>query len=293
MSGDRGFPVEEFLEAITNQLDRTQDALRLKSVTRPLTYAIRDFTMDLKVFVELGPDGTVIFRPAASDDVGASVVHIGFTTVNRTMIEENTVSLSAVKSPTLDELGLDPAERRGLERLGVRNVEQLDELKRSTSESTVSRYSGLPVSRLRQALAQGEPAVQTVRALPPEPRPAVAAPSPGRGDSLAPAPAPATPPDPVLADGIRQEPMQHVAVPPRTRRLVVGGRRIDETTRGARLGGRSLPVRQVEGGVELDLGPDAGDGALELDLGRHGTVSMALTFEPGPAPRPADPWRTP
>jgi hypothetical protein len=52
-------------------------------------------------------------------------------------------------------------------------------------------------------------------------------------------------------------------------------------------------MRQVEDGVELDLGPDAGDGALELDLGRHGTVSMALTFEPGLAPRSADPWRTP
>lgn len=291
MTGDRGFPVEEFLEAITNQLDRTQDALRLKSVTRPLTYAIRDFTMDLKVFVELSPDGTVIFQPAASDDVGASVVHIGFTTVNRTMIEENTVSLSAVKSPTLDELGLDPAERRGLERLGVRNVEQLDELKRSTSESTVSRYSGLPVSRLRQALAQGEPTVQTVRALPAEPQPAVAAPGPG--GFLTPAPAPVAPVGPAMADGISQEPIQQVAVPPRTRRLVVGGRRIEETARGARLGGRSLPVRQVEGGVELDLGPDAGDGALELDLGRHGTVSMALTFEPAPSSRSADPWRTP
>ena len=222
VTGERGFPVEEFLEAITDQLDRTQDALRLKSVTRPLTYAIRDFSMDLKVFVELGPDGTVIFQPAASDDIGASVVHIGFTTVNRTMIEENTVSLSAVKSPTLDELGLDPAERRGLERLGVRNVEQLDELKRSTSESTVSRYSGLPVSRLRQALAQGEPAVQTVRALPAEPRAALAAPSPGRADLPATVPAPAAPVDPVPADGIGREPMRQVAVPPRTRRLVVG-----------------------------------------------------------------------
>jgi hypothetical protein len=96
---DSSFPVEDFLEAITSQLDRTQDALRLKSVNRPLTYAIRDFSMELKMFVELAADGRVMFRPSASDDTGASVVHIGFTTVNRTMIEENTVSLSAVRSP--------------------------------------------------------------------------------------------------------------------------------------------------------------------------------------------------
>ena len=301
VTGDRGYPVEDFLEAITSQLDRTQDALRLKSINRPLTYAIRDFSMELKVFVQLTPDGTVIFQPAASDDAGASVVHIGFTTVNRTMVDENAVSLSAVNSPTLDELGLDQEEQRKLARLGVRNAEQLDELKRRTSESTVSRYSGLPVSRLRQALAQGQPVVRTVRPLPAEPATTSPAP-PMAGPPLPSAPGlrprlPVLEPAPAAGDGMTQDdtddgPVQ-VTVPPRTRRLVVGGRRIDETARGARLGGRSLPLRPVDDGVELDLGPNPSDGPLELDLGRHGTVVMALTFEPGLAPQPTDPWRTP
>jgi hypothetical protein len=301
VTSDRGYTVEDFLEAITSQLDRTQDALRLKSVTRPLTYAIRDFSMELKVFVRLTPDGTVIFQPAASDDAGASVVHIGFTTVNRTMIEENTVSLSAVKSPTLDELGLDQEEQRKLARLGVRNAEQLDELKRSTSESTVSRYSGLPVSRLRQALAQGQPVVQAVRPLPAEPAtPSPVPPMAGPLRPSEPVPRPRLPGlerAPAAGDGVTQHDTDagavQVTVPPGTRRLVVGGRRIDETARGARLGGRSLPMRPVDDGVELELGPDPSDGPLEIDLGRHGTVAMALTFEPGLAPQPIDPWRTP
>ena len=33
-------PNAEFLEAITAQLDQTQDALRLKAVNRPLTFAL-------------------------------------------------------------------------------------------------------------------------------------------------------------------------------------------------------------------------------------------------------------
>ncbi len=263
-----GFAVEDFLEAITNQLDRTQDALRLKSVNRPLTYAIRDFSMELKVFVELGADGRVLFRPSAPDDAGASVVNIGFTTVNRTMIEENTVSLSSVRSPTLDELGLDEQERRQLERLGVRNAEQLDQLKRTTGENTVSRYSGLPVDRLRRAMAQGRPGITSVKPV------AVAAPS-------APLP-PQEPPASALPEVVR--------VPQRTRRLVLGGPRLDETTQKARLAGRSLEVRPVEGGIEVDLGEGAADGELELDLGDHGTVSMALEFEPDASP--TDPWRS-
>jgi hypothetical protein len=262
-----GFPVEEFLQAITSQLDRTQDALRLKSVTRPLTYAIRDFSMELKVFVELSPDGKVLFRPSASDDTGASVVHIGFTTVNRTMIEENTVSLSAVKSPTLDELGLDEQERRQLERLGVSNAAQLDQLKATTGESTVARYSGLPVSRLRQAMAAGRPVIRSVTP--------VAEPAPANNATNA---NNATPPP------------DRVRVPAGTRRLVVDGPGVGESPLRARLRGRPLSVRPVDGGAEIDLGEEGEDGTLQLDLGGDDVVSMALEFE---APVVDDPWRSP
>ena len=206
----------------------------------------------------------MVFRPSAADDSGASVVHIGFTTVNRTMIEENTVSLSSVRSPTLDELGLDEQERRQLERLGVRNAEQLDQLKRTTGENTVSRFSGLPVDRLRRAMAQGRPSVTSVKPV------AVKAPA------ELPVQQPPAPPE-------------LVRVPPRTRRLVLGGPRLEETTQHARLDGRSLGVRPVDGGIEVDLGDEASDGDLELDLGEHGLVSMSLEFEPD---EPTDPWRS-
>ena len=299
MTADSAFSVEDFLEALTAQLDRTQDALRVKAVNRPLTYAIRDFSMELKVFVELGADGRVMFRPSASDDSGASVVHIGFTTVNRTMIEENTVSLSTVRSPTLDELGLDEQERRGLERLGVRNAAQLDRLRRTTGEAAVARFSGLPVSRLRQAMAQGRPSVRTVR-------PAGDPTDPGRFDAPAgevggtyPAIEPRTPgaPPPGGDGGLTV-----VRLPGATRRLVVGGPRLDETTQRARLAGRTLDVLPVDGGVEIDLGEDSSDGTLELDLGDEGVVALALQFDPvagapqppvGPGRLTADPWRSP
>jgi hypothetical protein len=278
MTAANGFPVEDFLQAITSQLDRTQDSLRLKSVNRPLTYAIRDFSMELKVFVELSPDGRVMFRPSASDDTGASVVHIGFTTVNRTMIEENTVSLSAVKSPSLDELGLDEAERRQLEKLGVRNAAQLDQLKATTGENTVARYSGLPVSRLRQALAQSRPAIRTVTPIQPNAAPA-------QPITVA---EPVTPPTNGSGGTTDQ-----VRIPPLTRRLVLAGPRLDDVTRKATLRGNPLEVRPVAGGVEVDLGDHTTSGTLELDLGDEGAVALDLEFDhQNSATTPPDPWRS-
>src|ERR1700730_17308176 len=132
MAGEGAFLMEDFLEAIASQLDRAQDALAFKAINRPLTYAIRDFAMALQVFVDLDQEGNVRLRASGPNEVGASTVNIGFTTVTRPMIEENTISLAQTRTPTLAEAGFAPAERRSLERLGVRNTAQLRRLGTST-----------------------------------------------------------------------------------------------------------------------------------------------------------------
>ena len=65
---DGAVPIEEFIHAITTQLDRVQDALRLKAVNRPLTYALKDLSMELHVFVEVDAQGTVRFRTSAPNE---------------------------------------------------------------------------------------------------------------------------------------------------------------------------------------------------------------------------------
>ena len=106
MAGDGSFLVEEFLDAIASQLDRTQDALAFKAVNRPLTYAIKDFNLQLQVFVEMDADGSVRLRSSGPNETGASTISIGFTTITKPMIEENTVALAASRTPSLAEAGV-------------------------------------------------------------------------------------------------------------------------------------------------------------------------------------------
>lgn len=75
------YPIEEFLETITVQLDKAQGALRLKAANRPLAFALKDFELDLKVFVEMDADAQIRFRLSAANETGASTVKIGFTTI--------------------------------------------------------------------------------------------------------------------------------------------------------------------------------------------------------------------
>jgi hypothetical protein len=167
------FLVEDFVNSIKVQLDKVQDALRLKALNRPLTYALKDFSLDLQVFVDLDVDGNVRFRNSAPNETGASTVRLGFTTITKPMIEENTISLAMSRSPSLDQIGLQPEERSRLEKLGVHNAAQLNNLYHSTGGSAVSRLADLPIDRLRQALQMGKPRVATVA-----PSPSSASPQP-------------------------------------------------------------------------------------------------------------------
>ena len=152
----RAFPVEEFLQALTAQLDRAQDALALKvsGTNRPLTWALRDLKLDLNVFVEVGDSGRVMLRSAGPNEAGASTLHLDLTTVTRPMVEENSWSFQGDEDPrTLDDLQaggkLDDDSRKKLDWLGVRTVGQLKQL----DPGAVQAVFGIPTLRLQAALA--------------------------------------------------------------------------------------------------------------------------------------------
>jgi hypothetical protein len=162
----RGVPVEEFLQAIGEQLDRAQDALAIKARTgRPLTWALRDFKIALQVFVEVDAQGTVLWRTAGPNEAGASTVNLEFTTITRPMIEENTYSLlDETDSRSLDTMGADfsDEERIRLRRLGVRNVGQLRRLapRDAPRLDAIGEMVNIPVGKLEAALrASSRPSV--------------------------------------------------------------------------------------------------------------------------------------
>jgi hypothetical protein len=155
----QAFPIEDFVQSLTAQLDRAQDALALKVRTgRPLTFAIKDLSIDLQVFWEADRAGRVLVRHAGPNEEGASKVHLAFTTITRSMVEENTISVALDEDPRrLDELGgkeLDDEDRHRLEMVGVRTVGQLKRLSRATTPKSVETFVGIPVMRLRAALEQ-------------------------------------------------------------------------------------------------------------------------------------------
>ncbi len=158
MTRDATVPLEHFIQAVQSQLDNAQTAMAVKArnLNLPLTFAIKDITLDLRAQVEF-TGGEIRIRPAAAADTQASVFHLVFTAITRPMIEENAIALAEpTDEQPIEELGeeLSDEERRRLEWVGVRTVGKLRELDEQGAARTVGRVTSLPVDRLRKALAR-------------------------------------------------------------------------------------------------------------------------------------------
>jgi hypothetical protein len=158
MSGHEStVPIEEFIKALTTQLDHAQTAMavKAKNLDLPLTFAVKDLSLDLRAHVEV-VRSEVRIRPAGPGDKDTSLVKLSLTTITKPMIEENALPLSVDDAdPSIKEAvgdDLSDEEQRRLEWAGVRTVGQLRRVRESGAERTLERVASLPVDRLRRAL---------------------------------------------------------------------------------------------------------------------------------------------
>jgi hypothetical protein len=285
MPGENSFLVEDFINSITTQLDRVQDSLRIKAVNRPLTYALKDLSLELKVFAELDEEGNVRFRTARANEAGASVVNLNFTTITKPMIEENTISLATSRSASLDELGLKPDEQRRLEQIGVRNLAQLNRLQSSAGLKALERIAVIPAERLRLALSEGKPrvtAVAPVSPAPVTPPPSTTWPPPQMLPPQAPKPGPRLPSLPPA--GPERPPRLGAVIkfPPGQRRIEITGKgllNLDDAP-VASLNGQALAVAELDHDrMVVDLPPEAQSGTLAITMPQGEVVTFAMDID--------------
>jgi hypothetical protein len=154
---DSGIPFDLFIQALTEQLDKAQASMAIKARVGklPLTFAVKDVALDLRAFVQM-VDEEVFLRPAGPGESEASTIKLSLTTITKPMIEENAVDYKAEdpKFNLREALGdrISEDDQRRLERIGVRTITQLNELKKSAGTDVISRLSRMPVNRLQQAL---------------------------------------------------------------------------------------------------------------------------------------------
>ena len=184
-----GVPFDVLIQALTEQLDKAQASMALKARVGklPMTFAVKDVSLDLRAFVQV-IDDDVYVRPAGPGDAGASSIKLALTTITKPMIEENAMSFQAEdpKFSLREALGdhINEQDQRSLERIGVRSIGQLNELRQAAGADVVARLARMPVNRLQQAMmAASAPRITRIERefVAPDVTPARAVPAPNVG----------------------------------------------------------------------------------------------------------------
>ncbi|WP_404338216.1 hypothetical protein AB2M62_04705 [Sphingomonas sp. MMS12-HWE2-04] len=120
--------LESFLDSLIVELDRAQDTLSVKGVTRKLTYAVQDVAVDLFVFPRY-EEGRLRFNVAKPGEEGASKISFSLGSITDRQIQETGNRPPAEDDISLDDVeDLSPEVKTSLQSVGVRSARDVERL---------------------------------------------------------------------------------------------------------------------------------------------------------------------
>ena len=129
-SANQPWNLESFLDSLIVELDRAQDTLSFKGITRRLTYTVKDVALDLQIFPQF--DGRKVkFVTAQPGDAGASKISIQLGSITDRQIRETTKEPPSKEDVSIDEVdGLDAEAKDTLRKVGITSADDLDRIER-------------------------------------------------------------------------------------------------------------------------------------------------------------------
>ena len=141
--------LKSFLDSLILELDKVQDTLAVKSVVRPLTYTVKDVSLDLQIFPDF--DGrSVRFSTAKSGDTGASKISLQLGSISDRQVRETTkdpITQEDLSIETIEEI--DEETKESLERMGINSVKDLEKMKKKKID--IEKVSGNKINYSRLA----------------------------------------------------------------------------------------------------------------------------------------------
>lgn len=140
--------LESFVDSFIVELDKAQDTLAVKGVTRKLTYTVKDVALDLHIFPRY-ENGGIRFVTAQPGESSASRLSIQLGSISDRQIRESTqgpLSKDDVSIELIDEL--DEETRDTLRKVGISSGDDLERMeKRNVDVEKILRRKEPPGKR--------------------------------------------------------------------------------------------------------------------------------------------------
>ncbi|TWF42267.1 hypothetical protein FHW36_10222 [Chitinophaga polysaccharea] len=121
--------LEDFVDSLVVELDKTRETLAIKAINKPLTYTVKDLAIDLNIFPTFDGD-TIRFITAQPGQQGASKVNIQLGSITDQQVRATT-KISGLKNDTkIEDIGVDEKTRNKLRKMGVNSVDDLQQVEK-------------------------------------------------------------------------------------------------------------------------------------------------------------------
>jgi len=164
--GNAAWRLEDFVDSLVVELDKTRETLAVKAINKPLSYSVKEVALDVNAFPTYDGD-TVRFTTAAPGQEGASKLTIQLGSITDQQVRASTKRREGEPDQNLDQLDVDDATRSKLRKIGVSSVDDLKDLEArkvdlKAATGTDIDYSSLARKINQSRRAKSAPAVDGV-----------------------------------------------------------------------------------------------------------------------------------
>jgi hypothetical protein len=121
--------LEDFVDSLVVELDKTRETLAVKAINKPLTYTVKELALDLNIFPSYDGD-QVRFITAQPGQEGASKVTIQLNSITDQQVRATTKTPTTKNDLKIEEIDVDNSTKKKLRKLGVNSVEDLKQIEK-------------------------------------------------------------------------------------------------------------------------------------------------------------------
>lgn len=129
VANNKSWTLESFVDALVVELDKTRETLAVKAVNKPLTYSVKDMSLDLQIFPTYNGD-EVKFTTAGSGEQGASKLSIQLASITDKQVRETSKKPSTKEDIKIDMIEVDQETKKELRKIGVTSVNDLENIEK-------------------------------------------------------------------------------------------------------------------------------------------------------------------
>lgn len=126
-SNNAAWVLEEFVDSLVVELDRTRETLAVKAINKPLSYSVKELSIDLNAFPTYDGD-EVKFTTAQPGQTGASKLTIQLGSITDQQVRATTKAPASRRDASIDALPVPPATKKTLRKMGISSVDDLKQV---------------------------------------------------------------------------------------------------------------------------------------------------------------------